>query len=178
MAHKDPDTLVIAARPGTLGEADLLKAALAAEGIGSFIEGAQAANMMPGLTPAIHVRVLVAAKDLPRAEALLGQLAGRRAAKPLPPSTPDILAHSAWRCWLYSFIAPFMWPFAIYYTLKARAVARRQPPTDPPTYARNIRRATIALAVLVLLIFIALLRNAEDLSRKIAEVFGPIRRGL
>ena len=136
---------MVAARAGTLGQADVICAALAGAGIPVFIQDEIASNFLAHLGLAIHpwgIKILVPASEADHAREIVEQ------ARPHPPPereplTPDDYAERAYRAALFWYWFTPMSLLMTYYLLRAILASWLGPVEQPKRFARHI---TLALA--------------------------------
>lgn len=135
--------LCCVAQAGSIGEADILRATLQAEDIEAYIDGENAAVMLPHLQYALHagggLRLLVRENDLGRARAALeGQKSiDIQPAGPVP-RTPEGLTRQAVGFAVAGIAFAPLALGSLCYAATAIGLARTQPPANRREYRRNL----------------------------------------
>jgi hypothetical protein len=147
--------LCCVAQAGSISEADILRATLQAEDIEVYIDGENAAVMLPHLQYAMHagggVRVLVREDDLDRARATLEGQKSIDIDPPEPtPTTPDsLMRHAVGMAAAGLLLFPLVL-LALNSAVSAKRLAHYQQPANPREYRRNFRWVLALLVVDVL----------------------------
>lgn len=162
----DESALVVATRVGSLQQADVIRAALAGEGIPAIIADEGASNVLSYMGPAIHpwgIKVMVQAKHLPGATEIIkraSQSAAEDSEAPAAPSADDY-AHAAYRSALFFWFFPPVALLTIYNLAKAIHARGRRPPEDSLRFNRRVGWAFL-LGIVVPAIILALLLAAAS----------------
>ncbi len=147
--------LCCVAQAGSISEADIIRATLQAADIEVYIDGENAAVMLPHLQYAMHpggIGVLVRESDLEKArDALEGQKSIDIEPSEPAPTTPDsLMRHAVGMAAVGLLLFPLAL-LAINAAARAKRLARHQPPANRREYRRNVRSVLVLLVVDVLL---------------------------
>ncbi len=153
MTDVEHSDLVTVAQTVTLQQADVVAASLRAAKIPAMVHGERTINLLAHMGPAIHpcgVRVMVLPEYAEQARALIAEADAQRldepedvvfeedGGEPVKVSPAEVDAGRAYSLGICSIIFSVLFPFVVFYALRALVRSVHQPLVRPRTFAWHL----------------------------------------